>query len=168
MGFVYLIYNGNGQAKVGHTNFLDRRLKQLQTGSPHKLEFLRFFECSQAEEVESKIHDECSSLRISGEWFRLSALLLDSFIRHERAQLDSVVLSIKPGDEGQTWRTSRLERALYKFQAMTDSVALARLHDHEGCLTATWRRQPSEDEMESIRLAWEEENEHLVEHEVES
>lgn len=80
MNFVYLIYNGNGHAKIGHTNDLERRLRELQTGSPHKLEVLLTIESNVAEKIESEIHHQLSNLRVEGEWFVFGAETLRVFM----------------------------------------------------------------------------------------
>ena len=68
-GFVYFIRaEGTGSIKIGFsTNHPSIRLKELQTGSPSKLELLTFYEGS--EKDEKKLHHEFAEDRGIGEWF---------------------------------------------------------------------------------------------------
>jgi len=74
-GFVYFIRaEGTGSIKIGFsTNHPSIRLKELQTGSPSKLELVSFYEGSQIEENE--LHHEFAEERGNGEWFEESPRL---------------------------------------------------------------------------------------------
>jgi len=74
-GFVYFIRaEGTGSIKIGFsTNHPSIRLKELQTGSPSKLELLTFYEGSQKDE--NKLHHEFAEDRGNGEWFEESPRL---------------------------------------------------------------------------------------------
>ena len=74
-GFVYFIRaEGTGSIKIGFsTNHPSIRLKELQTGSPSKLELLTFYEGSQKDE--KKLHHEFAEDRGNGEWFEESPRL---------------------------------------------------------------------------------------------
>lgn len=54
---------------LGSTN---RRLKQLQTGNPEKLEILMDFRVSDAESLEKYLHYFLLNKNVRGEWFQLS------------------------------------------------------------------------------------------------
>ena len=63
--------------KVGFTTTApEERLRQLRTGSPHKLEILVAFTCSAPEQVEAQFHRFLTSYsgakRAHGEWFSLT------------------------------------------------------------------------------------------------
>lgn len=54
--------------KQEHPNNVDRRIKQLQTGNPNKVEKLAEFEGFA--EREAGIHKELSEIHVGGEWFK--------------------------------------------------------------------------------------------------
>ena len=74
-GFVYLIRgpkNGSEQLyKIGQTSNIQDRMRNLQTGSPTKLEIVKFIHTEDAVTIERKLHDAFSETRIRGEWFAL-------------------------------------------------------------------------------------------------
>ncbi len=71
--FVYFISQGNA-AKIGYTCDVDKRVAQLQTGSPYRLKQLAVF-CFETEgaarECEAWWHKVCGGGRLQGEWFKL-------------------------------------------------------------------------------------------------
>ena len=74
-GFVYLIRgpkNGSEQLyKIGRTSNMQNRMRNLQTGSPTKLEVVKFIQTEDALTTERKLHDAFRETRIRGEWFAL-------------------------------------------------------------------------------------------------
>lgn len=70
-GNVYFIVSPVPRAlKIGFTRGNpNKRLKQLQTGSPTELVLLGWYPGSLQEE--QQLHREMQHLRVSGEWFRL-------------------------------------------------------------------------------------------------
>lgn len=65
---VYLILNKATRAcKIGYTNNVKRRVRQLQTGSSEKLELMTSIEGSLVDEKE--LHRFFNEYRITGEWF---------------------------------------------------------------------------------------------------
>jgi len=74
-GFVYLIRgpkNGSEQLyKIGQTSNMQDRMRNLQTGSPTKLEVVKFIQTEDALTTERKLHDAFRETRIRGEWFAL-------------------------------------------------------------------------------------------------
>ena len=74
-GFVYLIRgpkNGSEQLyKIGQTSNMQNRMRNLQTGSPIKLEIVKFIQTEDALTIERKLHDAFRETRIRGEWFAL-------------------------------------------------------------------------------------------------
>ncbi len=71
-GLVYFI-GAFGRVKIGRTNDLDRRLAELQTGCPTKMELLHSIETPQPHVLETKLHRIFAHKRLIGEWFDLGA-----------------------------------------------------------------------------------------------
>ena len=70
MSFVYFIQAGsNGAIKIGFTEDQDinKRLIQLQTGNPEKLNVLKLIKGTKA--TEKKLHKLFKEYRLYGEWF---------------------------------------------------------------------------------------------------
>jgi Rha family phage regulatory protein len=69
--FVYIIGNkDNDYLKIGVSNNVDKRLKQLQTGAWSKLELLyQSMVCSNGFDVEANIHALFKDKKVLGEWF---------------------------------------------------------------------------------------------------
>ena len=76
MGYVYLIGNEEmpNRYKIGSTRAKDvnKRLKQLQTGSSSKLYIKESFETEHPFKLEKMLHNRFKSSSIIGEWFELS------------------------------------------------------------------------------------------------
>jgi len=71
--FIYLIQNKEtGHFKIGRTKNINKRIKQLQTGSSGELVLVDKFESNYASKLESYLHNIYSAYNISGEWFDLS------------------------------------------------------------------------------------------------
>tara|TARA_Y100000361_G_C11161446_1_gene347661 strand:- start:6437 stop:6835 length:399 start_codon:yes stop_codon:yes gene_type:complete len=73
--YVYMITDGS-YIKIGKANDIDRRIRELQTGNPKKLEILHVFECDEGEAntLEKQIHSDFACLRVHGEWFSMRIL----------------------------------------------------------------------------------------------
>ena len=77
MGYVYFITNGEN-IKIGYTkNSVQKRLKQLNTGSDKQLYILGYIKGTMADE--EAIHPKFAQykLRTNGEWFQASDDILD-------------------------------------------------------------------------------------------
>jgi hypothetical protein len=76
MGYVYLIgeRDNSGRFKIGSTRSKDinKRLKQLQTGSSSELYIKDFYETSYPFKLEKLLHNHFESTHLIGEWFELS------------------------------------------------------------------------------------------------
>jgi hypothetical protein len=73
---VYMIRCGeNGPVKIGHSADPQHRLAQLQTSHHERLSIIRTFEGGTS--VEIWLHRKFSRLRINGEWFSFTPLMLD-------------------------------------------------------------------------------------------
>lgn len=73
--FVYIIESAAGLVKVGIAGNLEKRLRSLQTGSPHKLRLVDAFflpDKKFAKTVENQAHERFSFSRAEGEWFRVA------------------------------------------------------------------------------------------------
>jgi hypothetical protein len=73
-GFVYVIFanNSGGESfyKIGSSrNNPEGRLRQLQTGCPHRLELLSAFYLDSYQEIERYLHGKLKDHNSSGEWF---------------------------------------------------------------------------------------------------
>jgi len=73
--YVYFISNGNNAVKIGKSNDPAKRVKELQTGSPHTLTLIRkinHYIDKAAHDVEQQYHELLASKRLKGEWFELT------------------------------------------------------------------------------------------------
>lgn len=74
---IYFIQAGeNGPIKIGRSNDVEKRLKQLQTASAEKLKILWKYDVENDKKVESELHKQLQHERIDGEWFRPSEEVL--------------------------------------------------------------------------------------------
>lgn len=69
-----------GFVKIGVALDVEKRLKQLQTGHPHKLSVLLVLD----ENIESALHEHFSEFRAEGEWFHYADPLKDYIRSHLR------------------------------------------------------------------------------------
>ena len=80
---VYLISCGDGEDKkykIGYTkNSVESRVKQLKTGNSESLIIEQVFSSKYGTKIESVLHRNYESSRISGEWFKLSEAQADKF-----------------------------------------------------------------------------------------
>jgi hypothetical protein len=67
--YIYVLGTDEGLVKIGTTNNLWARLKQLQSMSPMKLEPLMFWICRSGKSVEAALHALFRDYRKHGEWF---------------------------------------------------------------------------------------------------
>lgn len=73
--YIYIIGNDQGYIKIGVSNNVKRRLRQIQTGNEHKLTllFTEEFECTRKHllHIEREIHRNLHKLatKCIGEWF---------------------------------------------------------------------------------------------------
>lgn len=72
--WVYVIKNEIGDFKIGITNDVNKRLKQLQCGNSGKLEIVFKWFTFDAEGIEKNSHARFSKYRLNGEWFDGSKL----------------------------------------------------------------------------------------------
>lgn len=83
--FVSAIGKPRSPVKIGRSNSesIHDRLKTIQTGHPHKLDFL--FVMVGDHEQETNAHKAFADLRLSGEWFRRTKAMEDvlDYLRSE-------------------------------------------------------------------------------------
>lgn len=71
---VYLITDNIGSIKIGKTNDISRRLRDLQTGNANVLGIIALFECGsmhEATKLEEELHNHFSFCKLIGEWFSI-------------------------------------------------------------------------------------------------
>ena len=92
--FVYIIGNeDNSYLKIGVSNDVSKRLKQLQTGSWSKLSVLyKSMVCSNAFNIETIVHNKIDSENIRGEWYDISFDDAVSLIEKENVILNTSLL----------------------------------------------------------------------------
>lgn len=72
-GYVYLLHGvGTNFYKVGHTNNLDRRIKQISPILPFRLELIHSIKTDNRYALEAFFHNKFRASRQKGEWFELS------------------------------------------------------------------------------------------------
>ena len=81
-GFVYLIENTETmEYKIGLTQSSpEKRVKQLQTGSPARLELRATYKSKYPHRLETLLHRTYSTHRLSGEWFALTQEQVNNFL----------------------------------------------------------------------------------------
>lgn len=86
-GWVYFL-RADERVKIGYAKNYKSRIRELQTGCPHKLVLLMAIEASPARERE--LHREFNGQRVQGEWFHLEGNLskyLDRYYHSQRRSL---------------------------------------------------------------------------------
>ena len=80
-GYVYFIQGeSGGDIKIGYSENVDHRIKELQIGYPDKLVLLGKINGSY--EIESKIHDELKKYQVYGEWFKPCKQVIDTIKKY--------------------------------------------------------------------------------------
>ena len=78
-GFIYFVHaDGTDRYKIGLTNNLDRRMKELNgKQSPFENRLQWSIEVSDMRSAEKDLHDRFNTRRVNGEWFQFSGGELD-------------------------------------------------------------------------------------------
>jgi predicted GIY-YIG superfamily endonuclease len=72
---IYFVRAGTtGPVKIGYTNNINRRIKNLQQGNPNKLVLLGLM--TGTRDTERALHEKFAKYRLEGEWFRPVPALL--------------------------------------------------------------------------------------------
>lgn len=80
--YVYIIGNRQKRVfKIGMSNNVTNRLKELKTGSPYLLEVILFIQCESPRVVEKELHTLFTIYRLNGEWFGLTNSVLREAIK---------------------------------------------------------------------------------------
>lgn len=94
-GYVYFIYapalykTGVHHIKIGRTNNLTKRLKQLQTGCSFTLEIYKSINTNQASKLEATLHRKYKNKQILNEWYNLTLDEVDTI--YEDSAIDDFV-----------------------------------------------------------------------------
>jgi hypothetical protein len=94
--YVYIFRSVNSPLyKVGHSSDPDRRLKELQTGNPFKIEEYSRLQCSDAtiaRSIERFIMDRLSGRKSKGgnEWFKIDESALEALLFEIRTRYNSL------------------------------------------------------------------------------
>lgn len=65
---IYFVGDGRDNVKIGMTNDINKRFKQLQTCNPDRLSLIGFIEDG-CPALEKLLHDKFSHLHVRGEWY---------------------------------------------------------------------------------------------------
>lgn len=63
------VLEANGLWKIGVTNNMEKRLKQLQTGNPYEINVMLLEERKNPQKAEKYLHRIYHEKRLKGEWF---------------------------------------------------------------------------------------------------
>jgi len=186
---LYFIRNLTNQAiKIGHSiNGGEGRLGSLSTGSTADLTVILNWDAP--DYLEAELHQRFVYCRIPSnnpkkEWFYsdprlegfiegLQSAIKFSNVAHQKSP-SSAGVSKSPenkrckisANENTPNRITRLEETLKIMRANGSSLPL-RMHDHKGTLTVWWAsKAEAEEHSNKASIAWEEQNEVLVEHRV--
>ena len=80
--YVYLMQDGAGGVKIGHSNNPDKRLGSIRNGSSTRVELVKAWEMSRdaALNMETEAHALLSYARVSGEWFKVSTTYAEAVL----------------------------------------------------------------------------------------
>lgn len=79
--YVYLIQKGDSNHyKIGITHKVNQRVKSLQTASSESLKIIHIFSTNFNRKLESYLHRYFKSKQLSGEWFSLEELEVNTFL----------------------------------------------------------------------------------------
>lgn len=102
MGYVYLILEidsyGGETHKIGISkNPAEKRLKQLQTGNPNKIEILKVYESKNYKRVEQWLHSKYSLNKTlaENEWFKLTDEQIIGFLTTCKRADETIELLLK-------------------------------------------------------------------------
>ena len=62
----------NLRVKIGISKHIEKRIRQLQTGSPQELKLMGQIKSKNDRDLEAELHKKYSANRLHGEWFLLS------------------------------------------------------------------------------------------------
>jgi hypothetical protein len=120
---IYFIGTPCGEyVKIGYTRDLYPRFSTIQTGTPHDLAIL--FVIYGDRELEAKLHYQCGSDRVRGEWFRTTDRVRAVMDEARTVAIDyDVALSAMHAEQVSAFKQRMADRVL----AMQDPGAAAEL-----------------------------------------
>jgi hypothetical protein len=78
--FTYQLESGRNALKIGYSSDIWRRLKELQTGNPSKLQIVGWILAHDERSLERDLHKKFASYRRGGEWFEIEPAHIISVI----------------------------------------------------------------------------------------
>jgi len=72
-GHVYLLHFGGEEYKIGCSNNVERRFREIKTQMPYEGKIIHAIETGDPEGIEAYWHQYFKDKRLKGEWFKLSA-----------------------------------------------------------------------------------------------
>jgi len=72
-GFVYLLHFGGDEYKIGCSNNVERRFREIKTQMPYDGKIIHAIKTGDPEGIEAYWHQYFKDKRLKGEWFKLSA-----------------------------------------------------------------------------------------------
>ena len=72
-GHVYLLHFGGEEYKIGCSNNVERRFREIKTQMPYEGKIIHAIETGDPEGIEAYWHQYFKGKRLKGEWFKLSA-----------------------------------------------------------------------------------------------
>lgn len=116
--------------KIGYSNNPKKRIKNLQNGNQNQLIILKLIKCQneeQARTLEKEIKESHHANKLTGEWFSISARILDDLYLNENAILD------EPSNEDETKKNyerrvlNRIKALLKETNAISAKTILNRM-----------------------------------------
>lgn len=99
-GKIYLMNMVNTNLyKIGYTKRdISKRVDEIQTGNPKKIEVLHLFETDHYVKVETWMHNIHASKRMEGEWFELTSEDIMNFTNNCQKGHDTFQMLIDSGN----------------------------------------------------------------------
>lgn len=115
-GYVYCLHGvGTCFYKIGHSNSISRRIKEISPKVPFPLELVHYIHTDDRYELEAKFHRQFASKRKEGEWFELDEYDLGQFADWGRSvkmcdlfESEDDFLNLQGYSEIDPWREERL------------------------------------------------------------
>ena len=106
--FVYIISNDeNSFVKIGVAKDVEKRLKQLQTGSWSTLSVrYKSMVCSNAFSIEKAVHSKVSADRVRGEWYDIAVDEAIRLIEEENVSLETPLMTEYLSGDNQIWKVA--------------------------------------------------------------
>lgn len=110
MGIVYLVHaSGTNLYKIGMTiNNVQKRVSELQTGSPHELKCIAALQSDEAHVMESRLHHRFKNYRVRGEWFEF-----DEHTPGIEETFGVKICAVKESGFRDTYHTQYVDRVVY-------------------------------------------------------